>query len=330
MPVPQLTSPSRNAPFPSRGVLTNGATLLLAPAIGRWADRNAAQFQTILYTIVIQRVCIVAACVLWVFVFFATPPSMAIQPSNQTGAIPRDLIVAVVVALGIVERCCAVANNLIMERDWLPTMASDLSRPPLHLLNAMMRRIDLVSKILAPVAVSVVAVRASPAVLALVTAVLNLATVAAEVATARSAWHMCRALRSSRDVKTEPSPQLVDTEDADRLPTDDRDGESDHEDAPLLETRRRPEQKPEREKTALSFYFTSSVCLGEHSTSPLATRHLVIRLCRGAIVLFSQDSILFHSDPGSVATLQTPIPPSCHPVVSSCHYFILLSSFIPS
>lgn len=134
-------------------MLTNGVTLLLSPAIGSWVDKNAARFHTMKITIVVQRACIVIGCLLWMLLFLGSSPPypvtdlgpLAKQPVVKlANYLSKDLIVGVLIIFGIIERMCAVGNNLVMERDWVPTIASEVSKPPLHQLNAIMRRIDLI------------------------------------------------------------------------------------------------------------------------------------------------------------------------------------------
>jgi solute carrier family 40 (iron-regulated transporter), member 1 len=187
-----------------RGVLTNMSTFIFSPAIGRWVDRNSVRFNTIQRTIVLQRMSIIAACFLWIGLFVADPadpaPSSFGEATPSAGSLTRNknLVISVVVFFGIVERMCAVGNQFVMERDWVPTLASETTRPKLHVLNATMRRIDLISKIVAPVFVSVIALRCSSAVLAGVIAALNAVTVAVEVVTARMAWDRCQVLKMER------------------------------------------------------------------------------------------------------------------------------------
>jgi len=108
------------------------------------------RFHTIRTTIVVQRVCIVVACLLWMAVFSGPQPGVSVlgqKWSNVATAMPsKDILVAVIIGLSTVERMCAVGNQFVMERDWVPTLADETSRPPLHTLNAIMRRIDLISK----------------------------------------------------------------------------------------------------------------------------------------------------------------------------------------
>ncbi len=203
-------------------------------------------------TILVQRACIVLGCMLWILLF-ATPLHDADGGDGNGGPSTRslgaffskDLIIAVLMLFGIVERMCAVGNNLVMERDWVPTIASEVSRPPLHQLNATMRRIDLISKILAPVFVSVVAIRTSPAVLALVTACINAATVAVELVTARTAWDKCHALKLARESKDGLD------QDGDATPPNE-----------VLDVGAVEIVEPRAEKTGFALYFSSDACLG--------------------------------------------------------------------
>ncbi|KAH8895155.1 hypothetical protein GQ53DRAFT_762499 [Thozetella sp. PMI_491] len=242
-----------------RGVVTNGATFLFSPAIGAWVDRNASRFYTMKITIALQRACIILGCVLWI-VLFVTPlhgtsrpdgqalgePSSV--PSDGAGKLVKSSIIAVLICFGIIERMCAVGNTLVMERDWVPTIASEVSHPPLHQLNAIMRRIDLISKILAPVFVSVIEVGTSPATLALITALLNAATVGVELMTAKSAWDKCHALKLAR----EPKDNLEnDAALSGEVPEDG-----------VVEI-----VEPEAERKGFALYFSSEACLASLSAA---------------------------------------------------------------
>jgi solute carrier family 40 (iron-regulated transporter), member 1 len=242
-------------------VITNGATLLFSPAIGRWVDRNASRFYTIKITIVVQRVCVVLGCLLWILLFVsplagvrASTLDTLVDPSvaGLDKLISKHTVIAVIILFCAVERMCAVGNNLVMERDWVPTIASEVSDPPLHRLNATMRRIDLFSKILAPVFVSVVAIRTGPAVLALVTAVFNLVTVAVELLAAKSAWDTCYVLKVAREAKSPSGRPLL---------TQEQRNQEDAGDETDYDVRERPASK----MSGLRLYFSNDAWLG---TSP--------------------------------------------------------------
>jgi iron-regulated transporter 1 len=198
-------------------------------------------------TIVVQRASIVLGCMLWMLLFWS-PLAAAKHPEAGAHTIPasvvqyvsKDMIIAFIIFLAVIERMCAVGNNLVMERDWVPTIASEVTRPPLHQLNAIMRRIDLISKILAPVVMSVIAIKTSSAVLALITAGINVGTVGVELIAAKTAWNKCNILKLAREPKDD-QPILAATGEQGIL------------------SRNLPD--PER-KTGLRLYFSNDVWMG--------------------------------------------------------------------
>lgn len=184
---------------------------------------------------------------LWMFLFLS-PEAKAKDFGNANTDLTQTLgarfsksfIIALIILCSVIERICAVGNTFVMERDWIPTIASEYSNPPLHELNAIMRRIDLISKILAPILASIIAIRTSSAVLAAVTAAMNIATVGIELVTARTAWQHCSVLERDRDSKPETDS-----------PNEDQDSE---ETAPVVER-----------KSSLALYFSNDAWLGEPS-----------------------------------------------------------------
>jgi len=74
----------------------------------------------------------------------------------------KNSLFALAVFLGTLEKLSGVANMICMERDWIPILAPQASDEnpattyDLTQLNAAMRRIDLVCKLVAPVVISVI------------------------------------------------------------------------------------------------------------------------------------------------------------------------------
>ncbi|MCJ1461561.1 hypothetical protein MMC07_000158 [Pseudocyphellaria aurata] len=107
---------------------------------------------------------------------------------------------AIVIGLGICEKLSGVGNMISMERDWVPNLAarrieSELSAYSLTHLNAVMRRIDLLCKLLAPVAISlVISLNSLLAGLILVAAVSTL-SLGFEVLSACRVWRKNPRLR---------------------------------------------------------------------------------------------------------------------------------------
>ncbi|KAF3319567.1 hypothetical protein TWF173_000186 [Orbilia oligospora] len=79
---------------------------------------------------------------------------MVLLWSGRDTSSPHDVVLkwavlAVIVILSCIERLAAGGNVVVMERDWVPTLAPSVG-DSLHYLNATMRRIDLICKVLAP------------------------------------------------------------------------------------------------------------------------------------------------------------------------------------
>ncbi|TKA70764.1 hypothetical protein B0A49_07283 [Cryomyces minteri] len=81
-----------------------------------------------------------------------------LKPDAILGSAAQGLLFAIVLLFGMLERLSNVANEITMDRNWLPLLASSSSSPPsetgivfdLTHLNAVMLRIDLICKMVAP------------------------------------------------------------------------------------------------------------------------------------------------------------------------------------
>lgn len=119
---------------------------------------------------------------------FLAPGLPVVVP--EVSAVLKGGLFAAVLLLGVVERLSGVANMMSMERDWVVTVAAkeggayDLTR-----LNAVMRRIDLICKLVAPIVLSVI-ISASGSVQlgVLVVGSMSMASWAVEWWCARRVW----------------------------------------------------------------------------------------------------------------------------------------------
>ena len=107
-----------------------------------------------------------------------------------------------VIFLGIIEKLSGIANTISMERDWIPALVADSSSgesSPAQLtrLNAVMRRIDLICKLIGPVFISVIISSTSIQIGVLMIAVSNALTLGVEIWCARQVWDTHPQLRRS-------------------------------------------------------------------------------------------------------------------------------------
>ena len=121
---------------------------MFASALGRWVDYTPSRLRVLLTTIVINRISILLSCIIWFVILSFSYPA------------PKGVFFALALILGMVEKLSRGTNIISMERDWLPTLANisvdarhRVSYDLTH-LNTIIRRIDMLCKLIAPLAVS--------------------------------------------------------------------------------------------------------------------------------------------------------------------------------
>lgn len=114
---------------------------------------------------------------------------------------------AVAVFLSIIERLSRTANLLSIERDWIPAMATPMpgmkdgetSKHGLTQINAVMSRIDLICKLLSPIALSAfTSAVESVRVVIVALLILNVVTWPMETWSAARVWRSNRRLREPK------------------------------------------------------------------------------------------------------------------------------------
>ncbi|KAF7193521.1 Solute carrier family 40 member 1 [Pseudocercospora fuligena] len=154
-----------------RGLSCHLASLIFSPAVGRWCSTCQSRLRPVQACIIVQRLSIVDAAICWLLLFPRAGASV-VDPELKM------LVFGLLMILGMIERLSAVGNLVVVEREWLPLMArsrehevgeeeslllptSRSHSPQLHILNATTKRIDLITKLVAPVAVSAIQLRSS-------------------------------------------------------------------------------------------------------------------------------------------------------------------------
>ena len=165
-----------------RGIFNTTATLCFSSLLGIWIDRAPSRLRTLLTTIVTNRCAVLLACACWIFLVDdhkvgagthrlspVTTPNHSYPQEARAGPLSsaptptKDFLFALAVLLGTLEKLSGVANMICMERDWIPLIASQAKdattsstyKYDLTHLNASMRRIDLICKLIAPILISV-------------------------------------------------------------------------------------------------------------------------------------------------------------------------------
>ena len=172
------------------GIAETVCVLFFASALGRWVDRAPSRLRVLLLTIVINRISILISCMIWFAILSFSYPA------------PKRVFFALALLLGMVEKLSRGTNILSMERDWVPTLANpsvDAKHPaPLDLthLNTTMRRIDMLCKLIAPLAVSTfVSIIKSDRIAIVVLAAISFLSLGPECWGVRQVWEQNRRLR---------------------------------------------------------------------------------------------------------------------------------------
>ncbi|EFQ99182.1 hypothetical protein MGYG_02196 [Nannizzia gypsea CBS 118893] len=124
----------------SRGV----ATILFAPAVGHYID-TGERLRVVRSSIVWQRLVVIASCV----IFYLLASDI---PTMQKGDF---YLLAILALLACVEKLCSITNMISVERDWVVVVAGE-DHASLTMMNAQMRRIDLICKLFGPLFIALI------------------------------------------------------------------------------------------------------------------------------------------------------------------------------
>ena len=142
------------------GIITTLASICFSTYLGRYIDNAPDRLKTLLSTVTVNRASVICGSILWLFITAGKDISVQERSVAAEPSIPipiKNIMFAIVLLLGIAEKLSGTANLISMERDWVVTVAApDGQAYDLTHLNAMMRRIDLVCKLIAPIITSAV------------------------------------------------------------------------------------------------------------------------------------------------------------------------------
>jgi iron-regulated transporter 1 len=205
------------------GILLTLCVLLSASLLGAWVDRAPSRLSTLVATISVNRASVIAACIVWLLILtlparvsrHLAPPEPTAYHWQTVTWDPRTALFVVVLLLSISERLSRIANLLSIERDWVPAMSVPVAAlkegapPPKHGLtdmNAVMSRIDLVCKLLGPIALSAFTSAVGDLRLVVVTVLfLNAAFWPVEICSARRVYRLNAGLKEPKTRVTDES-----------------------------------------------------------------------------------------------------------------------------
>ena len=192
--------------------------------MGKQIDQSHSRLRTLLLTISTNRVSVMLACLGWYLLLGTRSPTSLPSYSKvsilRSTTIPEPVsslwLFVLVIGLGILEKLSGIGNMICMERDWVPILTSTSNAEmqtnfSLTHLNSVMRRIDLLCKLISPLIISVVILATSTPVGIALVGLMSTASWFVEIYCARRVWFSSGRLRKSKE---EPHALNVATGDA--------------------------------------------------------------------------------------------------------------------
>ncbi|KAL6800596.1 Ferroporti-1 [Trichoderma sp. SZMC 28013] len=125
------------------------SAIVFAPAVGWYID-TGNRLQVVRVSIVFQRLVVVASC----GVFYVLAADIPLTSGVRTG------LLTVVTFFACVEKLCSILNLVSVEKDWV-VVVSERNPDALQVMNAQMRRIDLLCKLFGPLFIAMIDAQSS-------------------------------------------------------------------------------------------------------------------------------------------------------------------------
>ncbi|KAI1456918.1 Ferroporti-1 [Annulohypoxylon moriforme] len=177
------------------------AMILFSSSVGQWVQHSPNRLRTLLSTIICNRGSVIIGSFFWIMILsqedLTGREAIFVLPKNM---LLRGLGFAIAVIFGIIERLSSSGNLISMERDWVVTVAAPAGRPyDLTHLNAVMRRIDLVCKLISPILIAAVISALGSIRLGVVfTGLTSLVCIPIEIFSAKRVWSSSLLLQAPR------------------------------------------------------------------------------------------------------------------------------------
>jgi iron-regulated transporter 1 len=178
------------------GVVRTLASICFSSAVGRRVDNEKHRLKTLLSTISINRISVISASVLWLCIINSGDRDISLDNPQP---ILKWMTFIIILILGIFEGLSASGNMMSMERDWVVTAASpDGQKYDLSHLNSVMRRIDLICKLISPLVISGIISITSTRAGVIVVGAMSATSWGAESWCARRVWNQNSKLKEPK------------------------------------------------------------------------------------------------------------------------------------
>lgn len=127
--------------------------MLFASAVGNWIDRAPLRMPALIKTIALNHAAIILSYLAWLnWPLFVADPDQ-VNPNGPYSNFNSGLLYSIIVFLDIVHDLSAIGNRLAVDRDIVPVLVGPITPDIMYSLtqvNAVMVRIDLLCKLVAP------------------------------------------------------------------------------------------------------------------------------------------------------------------------------------
>ncbi|KAI0885987.1 Ferroporti-1 [Annulohypoxylon maeteangense] len=120
------------------------SAILFATAVGQYID-TGNRLQVVRVSIIFQRLVVATSCV----VFYIMALHEELDGQAKMG------MLVLLSLLACIEKLCSIMNSISVEKDWVVVVAGE-NQGALSSLNAQMRRIDLLCKLLGPLFIALI------------------------------------------------------------------------------------------------------------------------------------------------------------------------------
>ncbi|KAK6526477.1 hypothetical protein TWF694_005063 [Orbilia ellipsospora] len=170
------------------------AAILFAPLVGWYIDNND-RLKVVRLSIVSQRLVVAASC--GIFYYLMVVPYYSSDLSKS--------LLAVLAFLACIEKLGSIMNLVSVEKDWIVVIAGR-DQASLNVLNAQMRRIDLICKLVGPLFIALLA-GVSTEIAILTNLTMNIVSVAVEYFAIARVYHDDEALQQPKALPRDPNRQ---------------------------------------------------------------------------------------------------------------------------
>ncbi|XP_038645337.1 solute carrier family 40 member 1-like isoform X2 [Scyliorhinus canicula] len=176
------------------GLAVSSSLILFGALIGNWVDNNA-RMKVVQIALVIQNLFVILCAVGFILLFVYNTKITALW--NGWAKIVCYMLV---IAIGVVADLASTAMSIAIQRDWIIVVAGDNEK--LSSMNAIMRQIDLLSKLLSPMVVGQIMTFSSSVVACGFITGWNMFSMCLEYLMLRKIYKMTPALAQKGDKQT--------------------------------------------------------------------------------------------------------------------------------